>query len=76
MLKSVMKHGPALLTNIFEEIRDTETTPADLKTGLLSKLAKKGDLSDCNQWHSLDSPEGRAITENVMSHYKQYHNKI
>ena len=57
MLKSVMKHGPALLTNILEEIRDTETTPADLKTGLLSKLAKKGDLSDCNQWHSLDSPQ-------------------
>lgn len=53
MLKSEMKYGPALLTSIFEEIWDSETTPEDWKTGLIAKLPKKGDMSDCNNWRGI-----------------------
>lgn len=53
MLKADMKYGPKFLTTIFEEIWKTEVTPADWKTGLIIKLPKKGDLSDCNNWRGI-----------------------
>ena len=64
MLKSEVKHGPALLTSIFEDIWNTETTPADWKTGLIAKLSKKGDLSDCNNWKGITLP---SLTSKVFS---------
>ena len=53
MLKADKKYGPKILTTIFEEIWNSEVTPTDWKMGLITKLPKKGDLSDCNNWRGI-----------------------
>ncbi|KAI0215636.1 hypothetical protein LSAT2_032304 [Lamellibrachia satsuma] len=41
---------PRLLTQIFSDIWETENIPEDWKMGLVVKLPKKGDLSNCKNW--------------------------
>lgn len=50
MLKIEETETPQLLTRIFRDIWEKESAPEDWKIGLIVKLAKKGDLSDCNNW--------------------------
>ncbi|KAL9977332.1 hypothetical protein ACROYT_G014722 [Oculina patagonica] len=42
-----------ILQKIFQEIWISENMPEDWKTGLIVRLAKKGDLSDCNNWRGV-----------------------
>ncbi|KAL9983368.1 hypothetical protein ACROYT_G005527 [Oculina patagonica] len=44
-----------------QEIWISENMPEDWKTGLIVRLAKKGDLSDCNNWR------GVTLTSKVFS---------
>ena len=53
MLKAEENTTPRMLTKIFERIWLTETTPSEWNTGLIMKLPKKGDLSNCNNWRGI-----------------------
>ncbi|XP_056020452.1 uncharacterized protein LOC130054512 [Ostrea edulis] len=44
---------PTLLTNILQKIWESEKTPSFWKTGLIVKLPKKGDLSNCNNYRGI-----------------------
>ena len=43
----------AALTEILGNIWTSEETPPSWKTGLLVKIPKKGNLSDCNNWRGI-----------------------
>lgn len=53
MLKEEETETPQLLTRIFRDIWERESPPEDSKIGLIVKLEKKGDLSDCNNWQGI-----------------------
>ena len=42
-----------ILMKIFQEMWISDTMPEDWKTGLIVRHAKKGDLSDCNNWRGV-----------------------
>ena len=44
---------PANLSKFSCKIWTSENMPEDWKTGLIVKLAKKGGLSNCNNWRSM-----------------------
>ena len=48
MLKAEDIMTPKILRDILEQIWQTEETPKSWTTGLIANLAKKGDLSNCN----------------------------
>ena len=53
MLKAEETETPRLLTEIFINIWESEETSETWKTGLIVKLPKKGDLSDCDNWRRI-----------------------
>ena len=53
MLKIDEDETPKLLTEIFEEIWQEEELPQSWKLGLIVKLPKKGDLTNCNNWRGI-----------------------
>ena len=53
MLKAEETETPRILTDIFREVWESETTPEAWKTGLIVKLPKKGDLGECNNWRGI-----------------------
>ena len=59
MLKVEDTVTPRLL--IFSDIRETENIPEDWKMGLIVKLHKKGDLSNCNNWRGITFYQGCLI---------------
>ena len=48
MLKADEQIAPILLTDILRDIWDSEEVPLAWKTGLIVKLPKKGDRTNCN----------------------------
>lgn len=42
-----------MLTHLFQKIWDEDTIPKDWSKGLIFKLQKKGDLSNCNNWRGI-----------------------
>ena len=55
---------PILLRSILERIWNSEETPESWTTGLIVKLPKKGDLSDCNNWRGITL---LSITSKILS---------
>ena len=53
LLKAEENKTPTLLTNILRKVWISETAPDDWKVGLIVKLPKKGDLTDCNNWRGI-----------------------
>ena len=53
MLKIDEEETPRLLTEIFEQIWNSEELPESWKIGLIVKLPKKGDLTNCNNWRGI-----------------------
>ena len=42
-----------VFTDLFAKIWDHETIPKDWSKGLISKIPKKGDLSNCDNWRGI-----------------------
>ena len=53
MLKVDEEETPRLLTEIFNQIWESEEIPETWKIGLIVKLPKKGDLTNCNNWRGI-----------------------
>ena len=53
MLKIETEFTPKLLQKIFHRIWESENLPEEWKTGLIVKLPKKGDLTDCGNWRGI-----------------------
>ena len=53
MIKAEDKETPVAMTEIFKKIWQGEQTPEEWKVGLIIKLPKKGDLTDCNNWRGI-----------------------
>ena len=53
MLKVEDTVTPRLLTHIFSDIWETADILTDCKIGLIVRLPKKGDLSNCNNWRGI-----------------------
>ena len=53
MLKVESQELPKILQEILQKIWETEEIPNDWKTGIIIKLPKKGDLSNCNNWRGI-----------------------
>ena len=64
MLKAEDVMTPILLRSILERIWNSEETPESWTTGLIVKLPKKGDLSDCNNWRGITL---LSITSKILS---------
>ena len=64
ILKPEDTETPRFLTDVFEEIWESEQIPKAWKTGLIVKLAKKCDLGECNNWRGITL---LPITSKVLS---------
>jgi len=53
MIKAEEELTPKVLHTIFEHIWDTEQLPNEWSVGLIVKLPKKGDLSQCGNWRGI-----------------------
>lgn len=53
MLKAEEQDTPRLLQSILQDIWDNEEIPDNWRKGVIVKLPKKGDLSDCNNWRGI-----------------------
>ena len=53
MLKIEKENTPKILQKIFSNIWETEELPCEWSTGLIVKLPKKGDLSECGNWRGI-----------------------
>ena len=53
MLKAEEQVTPQILQRILQDIWDKEDIPSDWKKGVIVKLPKKGDLTDCNNWRGI-----------------------
>ena len=53
MLQILTEDTKFALPDILNEILESEQVPEEWKHGLIIKLPKKGDLSDCNNWRVL-----------------------
>ena len=53
MLKADEQTTATVLTNILCDIWESEEAPLSWKTGLIVKLPKKGDLTNCNNWRGI-----------------------
>ena len=53
MLKADEQITATLLTDILHNIWESEEAPLPWKTGLIVKLPKKGDLTNCNNWRGI-----------------------
>ena len=53
VLKADIETTASQMEKLFKVIWDTEEVPADWKEGLIVKLPKKGDLTQCGNWRCL-----------------------
>ena len=53
----LLKHGGQAmvgkLSHIFNLMWNLEDVPDDWRAGVITKLPKKGDISDCNNWRGI-----------------------
>ena len=64
MLKAEEVDTPVYLHSILQNIWNDMILPAEWTTGLIIKLPKKGDLSNCNNWRGITL---LSLTSKVMS---------
>ncbi|XP_029646514.1 uncharacterized protein LOC115220485 [Octopus sinensis] len=65
MLKAEAKTLPVIFQNILQNVCINEEIPNNWKKGLIVKLPKKGDASDCNNWRGITP---LSITSNIFTH--------
>ena len=53
LLKSDINQTTKVLHTLLNKIWESQTVPQEWKQGVLIKLPKKGDLSDCNNWRGI-----------------------
>ena len=53
MLKSDIDTSVDVLHKMFCKVWDEENVPGDWTRGLISKIPKKGDLTECNNWRGI-----------------------
>lgn len=53
MIKADMETSTTVFYKLFQHIWKHNTIPKDWAKGLIIKLPKKGDLSDCNNWRGI-----------------------
>src|SRR5579871_1132198 len=53
MLKSADDESLGYLLDIMNNVWQNETPPSDWKDGVIFKIPKKGDLSNCNNWRGI-----------------------
>ncbi|CAH1248758.1 Hypp8389 [Branchiostoma lanceolatum] len=53
LLKADCATATLLLTDLFAKIWEHEVIPQDWSKGLIFKIPKKGDLSNCNNWRGI-----------------------
>ena len=44
---------PLVLVNLFNKIKDSGMLSSEQKNGVIVKIPKKGDLSDCGNWKGI-----------------------
>ena len=72
----VLKEGGAEIINqlhsIFNKIWSTETPPAEWKRGLLIKIPKNGDLSQCEKWRGITllSVPSKVFSRTILNRIK------
>ena len=64
MLKAEEILTPKLLRDLLEKIWISEETPTSWTTGLIVKLPKKGNLTDCNNWRGITL---LSVTSKILS---------
>ena len=64
MLKAEEVETPVILQSILENIWNDMEIPKEWTTGLIIKLPKKGDLSNCNNWRGITL---LSLTSKIMS---------
>ena len=64
MLKAEEVETPVILQSILENIWNDMVIPKEWTTGLIIKLPKKGDLSNCNNWRGITL---LSLTSKIMS---------
>ena len=64
MLKAEEVETPVILQSILEDVWNEMVIPKEWTTGLIIKLPKKGDLSNCNNWRGITllSLEGKIMS--------------
>ena len=53
LLKADVITASMVFTDLFAKIWNHETIPKDWSKGLISKIPKKGDLSNCDNWRGI-----------------------
>ena len=64
MLKAEEVETPVILQCILENVWNDMSIPKEWTTGLIIKLPKKGDLSNCNNWRGITL---LSLTSKIMS---------
>uniref|UniRef100_H3B4N3 Reverse transcriptase domain-containing protein n=1 Tax=Latimeria chalumnae TaxID=7897 RepID=H3B4N3_LATCH len=72
MIKAGMDTSVTILTNLFNKVWKEEKIPEDWKHGIIVKLPKKGDLSDCNNWWDITllSTPGKIFSRILLERMK------
>ena len=68
LLKADIEQAMEALSALFKIIWKEEKIPSDWQKGLIAKLPKKGDLSDCNNWRgvTLLSITSKVFTRTIL----------
>ncbi len=53
MLKADILTSTRVLTDLFQDIWNSDTIPEDWSKGLIVKVAKKGNIKSCDNWHGI-----------------------
>lgn len=63
-----------LLHPMFVKIWMGEKIPADWKKGMIAKLFKKGDTTNCNSWRGITllSVRSKVFSRVILNHIKDY----
>ena len=72
MLKTLGEVGLGKLTSILNNVWQTETVPSDWKRGIIIRIPKKGDLSECSNWRGITllSVPGKVLSNIIYDRIK------
>ena len=65
------------LCHLFNIVWNSETVPDEWRKGMIVRLPKKGDLSNCNNWQSITllSVRGKVLCSILLNRLKDDLNK-
>ena len=73
MLKADPSTSALVLADLFNQVWEEEKVPEMWKKGIIVKLPKKGDLSECNNWRGINllSVPGKIFCRIILQRLKQ-----